>query len=131
MTFEEALGQLPQWVQYWMNFISAVLLVSTIAFLIFKTTRWLGAYLLVSTVLLVVTMTWLYNQIGMVRLIGVVHVVFWTPLVIYLWRRLRNSPPQKYLALLMWLLFATLTIALVFDYYDVARWILGERASII
>lgn len=131
MSFEEALAQLPQWVQHWMNFIALVLALSTIVFLIFKTTRWLGAYMVVSTIALFLIMTWLYNQMGMVRLLGIVHIVFWTPLVVYLWRRLRSNPPQKYIALLMWLLLATLTVALVFDYYDVLRWVMGERASII
>lgn len=131
MSFEEALAQLPQWVQHWMNFIALVLAVSTIAFLIFKTTRWLGAYMVVSTIALFLIMTWLYNQMGMVRLLGIVHIVFWTPLIVYLWRRLRSNPPQKYVAMLMWLLLATLTVALVFDYYDVLRWVMGERASII
>lgn len=131
MSFEEALAQLPQWVQHWMNFIALVLALSAITFLIVKTTRWLGAYMVVSTIALFVIMTWLYNQMGMVRLLGIVHIVFWTPLVVYLWRRLRGNPPQKYVALLMWLLLATLTVALVFDYYDVLRWVMGERASII
>lgn len=131
MSFEEALAQLPQWVQHWMNFIALVLALSTITFLIVKTTRWLGAYMVVSTIALFLIMTWIYDQMGMVRLLGIVHIVFWTPLVVYLWRRLRSNPPQKYVALLMWLLLATLTVALVFDYYDVLRWVMGERASII
>lgn len=131
MSFEEALAQLPRWVQHWMNFIALVLALSTIAFLIVKTTRWLGAYMVVSTIALFLIMTWIYDQMGMVRLLGIVHIVFWTPLVVYLWRRLRSNPPQKYIALLMWLLLATLTVALVFDYYDVLRWLMGQRASII
>ncbi|MEP1209653.1 MAG: hypothetical protein ABJM29_01080 [Rhizobiaceae bacterium] len=129
--FDADVQKLPQWVQMWMDFIGMVLVVSTVALLIGKTTRGLGLYMLGSTVVVVAIMTWMHSQMGMVRLLGIVHVVFWTPLVIYLWRRLRDNPPSRFYWVIMVALGLTCTAALVFDYYDVFRWIVGQRAPIV
>ena len=129
--FDADVQLLPLWVQYWMNFMGAVIILSTLAYMFRRDTRLISLYLLVSTVLAIFSMTWLHGQMGMVRLLGIVHIVFWTPLVFYLWYRLRNHPPGRILTPITWLLFLTLSASLVFDYYDAFRWISGEREPIV
>ncbi len=131
MSFEEASALLPVWVQYWMNFIVAVPIVSVIVFLFSKVTRFDALVTFLLTALAFGATILLYNQFGMVRLLGLGHVIFWTPLAIYLLQRLRSNPPPRFLAAVMTLMLITLVAALAFDYYDVLRWLLGERASII
>ncbi len=131
MPFEQAAALLPLWVQYWINFIVLVPVLSVVVFLFSSQTRRdaLIVFLLVgagmaSTLLL-------YMQFGMVRLLGLGHVIFWTAAAVYLWRRLRTNPLPGVFFIVMCILLLTLAAALVFDYLDVIRWILGERASII
>ncbi len=131
MSFEEASALLPVWVQYWINFIVAVPILSVIVLLFNKATRRDVPVIFVLTALAFGSTVFLFEQYGMVRLLGLGHVLFWTPLVIYLWWRLRRDPPAPFFATVMWILLATITAALVFDYYDVLRWLLGERASIV
>ncbi len=122
---------LPMWVQHWMNFIGIVLILSTLAFLFRKDTRMLGVYQLVSIVFTAVTIMWMHSQMGMVRLLGISHIIVWTPLVIYLWQRVRNNPPGPVYRVIMWVTLLTLVATLAFDYYDVFRYIMGERAPIV
>ena len=122
---------LPHWVQLFMNWIGLVLFLSTLVFLIFKGTRGLGLFMLVSTVAGVMFMMWMHSQMGMVRLLGIVHVVIWTPLVVYFWKRLQAGGMNRVVTIAMWTVMATMVVALVFDYYDVLRWIFGNRAPVV
>ncbi len=69
----------------------------------------------------------MYHQYGFQRILGLPHVIFWTPLVIYLWRRReiwdRGGISGKWLGLV----FVTNVTSLVIDYIDVARYLSGER----
>ena len=129
--FDADVRQLPQWVQIWMDIIGISLFVSTVALLIGATTRKLGLYVLGTIVATIAIMVFMHAQMGMVRLLGIVHVVLWTPMVYVLWRRLKSDPPGKIYSAAIVLLIVIASLALVFDYYDVARWILGERAPIV
>ena len=131
MPFEQAAALLPTWVQYWINFIVLVPVLSIIALLFHKETRKsaLIIFLLIGAGMM--TVLFLYMQLGMVRLLGLGHVIFWTPAAIYLWRQLQNTPPPSPYRQIMWILMLTIVAALVFDYADVVRWLLGERASVV
>ena len=69
----------------------------------------------------------LYEINGYNRFLGLAHVVFWTPLSIYLYRRLRNlfGPPlfESWIRVLL----ASIGLSLVIDYVDVLRYIMGDR----
>ena len=75
------------------------------------------------------------RQGGLVRLLGVGHLIPWIPLLIYLELRLFGDEvgPQIIFTadsrLFIWAvtLWATLAICLVLDAYDVVRWFRGER----
>ena len=129
--FDADVRLLPTWVQIWMDIIGLSLFVSIVALLIGATTRKLGLYVLATIVATVAVMVFMHAQMGMVRLLGIVHVVLWTPMVYILWRRLRSDPPGKIYSAAIVLLIVIASTALVFDYYDVARWLLGERAPIV
>lgn len=76
-------------------------------------------------------MMWLYDQVGYVRLLGIVHVVIWTPLAIYLWQRLKNAEIVVPFRQIIWVFLATMVVSLAFDYADVVRYLLGERGSMV
>ena len=62
--------------------------------------------------------------------LGLPHVLFYTPVVIYFISRLRGGELPK---IARWLMMASLVIILIslaFDYTDVARYILGNRTPL-
>ena len=122
--FEADIATAPLWVQYWLAFLSVVLMLSFPFAFARDEARWAALVVLLTFPAMIA----LHAAIGYVRLLGVVHVVFWTPFVIYLWRRrgqwrVKETISGKWIALL----FATMIVSLAFDYSDVARWLLGER----
>ena len=114
----------PTWIYIWLNILSLVVMLSIPFAFISRQARWI----LLSILLIFPTMIWLYGEIGYVRLLGIVHIIFWTPLMIYLWHgrgqwRVGDTLTGKWLVLV----FFVIAISLAFDYTDVIRWLLGER----
>lgn len=131
MSLEQDIALLPQWVQIWINIIVLVPAISVVVLLFDRNTRKAAIviFLLVGAGMLSVVA--LHAQLGMVRLLGLGHVIFWTPAAIYVWRKLASGSLRQPFRVVLWVLFLTLCAALVFDYLDVIRWILGERAPIV
>ena len=117
-------AEAPQWVQAWVSYMSLLLMSSILVAPFRPEARWT----LVVLILTLPAMMWLYAQVGFVRLLGLVHVVLWTPLLVYLWMRrahwrVRETIAGKWTALV----FVTILISLLFDYTDVVRYITGDR----
>lgn len=124
-SFAEDLTAGPTWVIVWVAFMGIVFLLA----IPFSLSRVEARRALVAMALAFPGMLALYHVVGMVRLLGVVHVVLWTPLAVYLWRRrshwrVRETLAGKWTALL----FATIFVSLAFDYTDVVRYLLGESS---
>lgn len=114
----------PTWVYWWVNFMGLAFLPA----LFFAFSRREARLALLVMALNLPFMLWLYAQFGYVRLLGLPHVILWTPLAIELWRsrstwRVKETFAGKWIALL----FMTILISLVFDYADVIRYIAGDR----
>lgn len=131
MTFNEALATQPAWIQYWVMFMGIVIVGAALLLLVSKPTRRDGLIVVASMALTAVIMNWLYGKVGYVRLLGAVHVAFWTPLVLYLWNRLGDVAIVTPFRQVVWLLMGVLVVSLAFDYVDVARYLLGERDSLV
>lgn len=131
MTFEEALAQQPQWVQYWVTFMTVVLVGSIVVFLFSRVTRRDALIVFLVNVPVMLFMQWLYGELGYVRLLGLAHVLFWTPLAIYLYLRLKNPDIVTPFRQVMWLLLLTMLVSLAFDYTDVVRYLLGEQEPMV
>lgn len=122
--FSRDLAAGPAWVEVWVNFIGLVFMLAIPFAFVRVEARWA----VLAMALALPSMLGLYSIVGFVRLLGIVHVVYWTPLAIYLWRRraqwrVKESLAGKWIALL----FATIVVSLAFDYTDVVRYLLGER----
>ncbi len=125
LAFLRDLAAAPPWVGLWVNFMSLMLALS----IPFAVKRVEARWALLVMALSMPAMIALYSLVGYGRLLGLVHVVIWTPFVIYLWRRrgewrFRETLSGKWIALL----FATMIVSLALDYADVVRWLLGDRA---
>ncbi len=131
MTFGEALATQPQWVQIWVAWLSLVLIVTPIVLVFWRKTWVDAAILAVSLVVMFAFMQWLYGEVGFVRLLGLPHVVVWTPLAFYVWTRIRSKETPGIPKAALTIFLISIVISLGFDYVDVARWLLGERGSMI
>lgn len=113
----------PSWLVGWV-FTLVIFNTASILFIRRVEARWVLAAWLVAIVLMNV----LFAQFGYVRLLGLGHIIPWTPLIIYLWARRAHwyleSLSGKWIAGV----FTVNLISLIIDYVDVIRWLLGERA---
>ena len=113
---------------YWMSFAIAI---TPLVLIFSKATRLDAVIVFLTNLAMFVGMAWIYEQMGYVRMMGIVHVILWTPLFIYLFLRAKSGEMPLLCRLVMWMFAATLAVSLVFDYTDVVRYLLGERDSMI
>ena len=59
------------------------------------------------------------------------HIVIWTPLAIYLYRRRKHFVNPWPVRWTVTALMATIVVSLGFDYVDILRYLLGERAPLV
>ncbi len=114
--------QEPLWLQAWVGWM---MLLNTAALLFLRTAE--GRVVLACWIANIITMSVFYELFGYVRLLGLSHVIWWTPLVIYLFAR-RSHFPGGALGVWLWMLLLTNTTSLVIDYIDVFRYFMGDGA---
>ena len=114
------IAQEPIWLQAWIYWM---VVVNTASFLFLKQieARWVLAAWIGNLIFMIL----LYENVGYVRLLGLSHVIFWTPLLVYLFRR--RDKLSGATGVWLRILMATLALSLVVDYVDVARYVMGDR----
>ena len=131
MTFQEATLQLPTWVQIWLNILLLGAFILPLVLLIWKQTRLAGALTLIASLISAFVIMKMYDSLGMVRLLGLPHVILWTPAVIYLLATLRKPGLPSLAKWIIRVTCAIIVISLAFDYIDVIRYFLGDTDSLI
>lgn len=129
MTFDQAIQLQPQWVQIWLNVLLFGAFFLPLTLFIWKQTRLTALVTLASSAISAFGVTWIFDQMGYVKLLGLPHIIFWTPIVFYLYRQIKRADMPVWPKRIMVVIALTIVISLVFDYVDVARWLLGERQS--
>lgn len=131
MSLSEAIATQALWIQIWVGWLAVLNIATLAAFLISPATRRMG--LVVGAVFVgnYLCMNWLYGQFGYVRLLGLSHVLFWTPLALYLAYALRGEAIMGWRRRLTQVFVISLIVSLMFDYVDVARWVMGEQGSML
>ncbi len=124
LSFEQALSLQPVWVQYWVLWLTIVSLGGGVLLLIWRSTRMAGLLTLAATVCAGFMLQWLYSLEGFTKLLGLSHVVFWTPLVVFLGLRLRRDTYRPIPRSVLIVLVVSLVASLAFDYIDVVRYML-------
>lgn len=78
-----------------------------------------------------IVMTVIFAKIGFVRLLGLGHVLFWTPLCIWLLARLQDGQCDSVIGLKTWVYCVLIVniLSLLIDYSDVIRYLRGERSQ--
>ena len=132
ITFNEAMFTLATgWMTVWLYWMAFAIIVTPLVLVFSKATRLDAVIVFLTNLAMFVGMGWVYEQMGYVRLLGIVHVILWTPLFIYLFLRAKKGEMPLLCRLAIWMFVATLAVSLVFDYTDVARYLLDEPDSMI
>ncbi len=76
-------------------------------------------------------MEYLYAQYGYVRLLGLAHIIFWTPVYVWILRHRKDYDAAPYFAKFVLFYLVMAGISLTIDVIDVARYLLGETGSMI
>jgi hypothetical protein len=117
----------PVWVQVWIN----IMMVTIVASLIFVRGDWRPRLVILSMIPIVLLMTYLFNTFGYTRILGLAHIPFWTPLVVYLVRSFKPEDRQTWTGRYLYVITAVMCISLAFDFLDVARYLMGDTAPIL
>jgi hypothetical protein len=128
VTFQDAVALQPQWVQLWLYWLVFGAFVLPLALLIWRQSRLAAVLTLVAGVLAGLAVNWIFEGYGYVRLLGLGHIPFWTPLAIYLYLQWKRADMPIWPRRIILVVLATLVVSLLFDSADVARYVLGERA---
>ena len=91
MTFNDAMFSNTGWIQVWFYWLGLAIVATPLVLAFSKSTRRDALVVLLTNISVIASMGWLYQQIGYVRLLGIVHVVLWTPMFVYLWSRAKNG----------------------------------------
>ena len=129
-TLNEAIATEPLWLQAWVT----ILVLTHLIAVAFVVTREQGAWrirleplaILASFIGSTLLISWLYGVVGYVRLLGVAHLVFWTPVFAWVFMRVRAAGTKSVFGkyLLVYLVIAG--TSLVIDVIDLVRYLLGD-----
>lgn len=120
---EHVLGE-PFWLKVWIFWI-VFLNGASLLFVRHVEARWVLAAWIAS----LVTMSRLFDEFGYTRILGLAHVLWWSPLVVYLFRRRARFGEGAFGGWARWVALSN-AASLVIDYVDVARWALGDRGPV-
>ncbi|MEM8786750.1 MAG: hypothetical protein AAGE76_00655 [Pseudomonadota bacterium] len=127
MTLAEAIAAQPAWIGLWLNWLLFGAFILPLALLIWRPTRLAAVLTVAASVAGAVAVNWMYGEMGYVRLLGLPHIVLWTPLAVYLWRLIRREDVTVWAKRVLAVVLGTILISLAFDYTDAIRYALGER----
>lgn len=123
----EMVANSPTWVVVWVNLMLG-LLAPVVAFSFsHREARWMLLGILLGMAGTLVA----YAVFGFTRLLGIGHILFWTPTLIYI-ITVRGRGYYEKTLFSKWMLLAAFVIgaSLAFDVIDLLRWVLGERGPI-
>jgi hypothetical protein len=130
MTLAQSIATQPLWVQYWLYILVFSIVALPIALLIWKQTRLTAVITIAASIIAGLGVSWIYDRLGYVKLLGFPHIILWTPLVWYLWQQTKRADMPIWPLRIMMVIMAMFVLSLVFDYVDVARYVLGERVPV-
>ena len=131
MTLNEAMAiHGPAWLSIWLPILLFGSILLPLSLLIWKETRVAAIIGLVASVLGMLGIGMMYERMGYVRLLGLPHIIFWTPLAFYFWNRIMSGELRQFPRIVMMVSLVIISISLAFDYVDVIRYIAGEKTPL-
>jgi hypothetical protein len=133
MTLNEAIAAGPVWLRAWVG----LLILSHVAALAFAFWREEGAIrfrpecaaIFVSFVAAAIAMGWLHEAVGYVRLLGLAHLIFWTPAFVWVLTKRGNIGTTSWYGRYISAYLLIAGASLVIDIIDVIRYALGDTTA--
>ena len=126
MTMNEHMMAQPLWLVIWLMIMGGL----HIAAIPLAFRDWRPRMMVIAMVLNLIFMSALFHKYGYTRILGLSHVIFWTPLLAYLWKTRKAHPERIWIGRFVKVAMVVIFISLVFDYTDVIRYVLGDRAIV-
>lgn len=111
----------PQWVQYWVLWMTAVLVPSFGLAFVKREARWIALAVFYSTAVT----PWLIALAGPSQLWGITHLMFWPMALAVVLPKLFREPIQGWYNRYLAVVAATMIVSLVFDAWDVYRYVMA------
>ena len=111
----------PQWVYWWTRVIDASNWLLVLFAFYDRRARWA----LLAWVVNIVLILSLYNMFGYVRVLGLSHIIAWTPLLIYLLNKRQPFQSENWAGRYLYWFMAVISVSLIFDYIDLFRYFTG------
>jgi len=129
-TLNDAIAAQPLWLQGWVM-VMVVVHALALVFIVHRTpagwrVRPEPIAILVAFVAAGALMTWLFGQVGYVRLLGLAHLVFWGPVYVWILRRRRQIGAGSLFGKYVLLYLVIAGLSLVVDTLDVVRYVIGD-----
>jgi hypothetical protein len=125
MTLSEAITHQPLWVQYWLYVLVFCIVILPLALLIWKQSRLAAVVTIAASIIAGIGVSKIYDQLGYVKLLGLSHIILWTPLAWYLLQQVKREDMPVWPRRIMMVVLAALVVSLAFDYVDVARYFIS------
>lgn len=118
----------PDWVLIWLQVLVGVLSIG----LVFSLVRPEARAILFGVVLGMGMTVIIYAQFGFSRILGVGHILFWTPTLFYMLSLQGTASVAKtWFGRWLWLAIPVVAISLGFDYFDLGRYLFGDHQPIV
>lgn len=118
----DRIAQGPAWIFWWTRIIDVSnWLLLPMAFLD-RRAHW-GATAWLANIIIILT---LYGTFGYVRLLGLSHIIVWTPLLIYLIVRRKPFSEETRVGKYLHWFMGVISVSLILDYIEVTRYFLGD-----
>ncbi len=124
MDFNQHMAASPNWVVYWMALMGGVM----IAAIPFAIKDWRARFAILAMIGNLIVMGALFDRFGYTRILGLAHIIFWTPLLAYYWKTRNAHPDRIWTGRWVKLAMVIIFISLLFDYTDVLRYLLGNHS---
>jgi hypothetical protein len=132
MSLTEAMSEFgPSWLQLWLPLLMLGGFVAPLVLLIWGKSRMIGAISFVTSIIAAFAIDYMYKQLGYVKLLGLPHVILWTPLIVYLIIQLRRNALPIWPMRIITFMIVIIGISLAFDYVDVLRYFLGNTTPLV
>ena len=126
MTMNDHMLDQPLWLVIWIGCLIGVHVLAVP----FAIKDWRPRIMIIVMILNGVFMSALFNAYGYTRILGLSHVIFWTPLLAYLWKSRKVHPERIWTGRFIRISMVVIFVSLLVDYVDVIRYVLGDRAIV-
>lgn len=118
----ERIAEGPQWIYWWTRVIDTSNWLLLLFVYFDRRARWAFLAWVVNIVIILT----LYNVYGYTRILGLSHIIAWTPLLPYLLSQRRPFAEENWAGRYLYWFMGVITISLIFDYIDVVRYFMGD-----